>query len=321
MLYSIGPTQNSSNFKVKNFKAKIILSIVIIAAFCGALAFLLFANYGNKNPEPTSVEEIIEIQEEEVTTSIDPKIETIGNSVLGRKIEAYTFGNADSLSSKHLLFVGGIHGGYEWNTVILAYQFIDYFKINPEAVPANMQLTIIPVLNPDGLYKTVGKEGRFMATDIPIGTNEALGRFNANGIDLNRNFACKWKPESSWRGNVVSAGTSAFSEPESLAIKDFVLAKKPDAVTFWHSQGNAVYASECENGILPATIDVMNVYATASGYAPIKSFDAYEITGDAEGWLASIGIPAITVELETHATIEWEENLAGVKNLIKYYLR
>jgi hypothetical protein len=319
MFSSIDLAQNSSNFKARNFKAKIIIAIVIIAAFCGALAFLFPINYGDKNPELTSVEDIIEIQEEEVATSIDPKIQTIGNSVLGRKIESYTFGNADSLSSKHLLFVGGIHGGYEWNTVILAYQFIDYFKINPEAIPANTQITIIPSANPDGLYKIVGKEGRFVVADIPAGTDESPGRFNANGIDLNRNFACKWKPESSWRGNVVSAGASAFSEPEALAIKNFVVTKKPDAVAFWHSQGNAVYASECEAGILPATLTAMNTYATASGYAPVESFDAYEISGDAEGWLASIGIPGITVELETHKTIEWERNLAGTKALIKLY--
>ncbi|MDA1334643.1 MAG: hypothetical protein O2794_01340 [bacterium] len=48
-------------------------------------------------------------------------------------------------------------------------------------------------------------------------------------------------------------------------------------------------------------------------------FDAYEITGDAEGWLASINIPAITVELKTHETIEWSQNKAGIEALFKYY--
>ncbi|KKT32826.1 MAG: Permease, partial [Candidatus Moranbacteria bacterium GW2011_GWF2_44_10] len=74
-----------------------------------------------------------------------------------------------------------------------------------------------------------------------------------------------------------------------------------------HSQANAVYASECKNGILPKTLDIMNIYAHAAGYPAVKSFDAYAITGDAEGWLASINIPAITVELKTHETIEWDK--------------
>jgi hypothetical protein len=122
-----------------------------------------------------------------------------------------------------------------------------------------------------------------------------------------------------WRGNVVSAGTAAFSEPEARAIRDFVVEHDPVAVVFWHSQANAVYASECEAGILSGTRTLMNTYARAAGYPAIDSFDAYEITGDAEGWLASIGIPAITVELATHETIEWERNLAGIKALFSLY--
>lgn len=122
-----------------------------------------------------------------------------------------------------------------------------------------------------------------------------------------------------WRGNVVSAGTAPFSEPEARAIRDFTLTNSPTAVVFWHSQANTVYASECEDGIMPATIDIMDAYAKAAGYNAVDSFDAYEVTGDAEGWLASIGIPAITVELETHETIEWDRNLAGVLAIFEYY--
>ena len=63
----------------------------------------------------------------------------------------------------------------------------------------------------------------------------------------------------------------------------------------------------------------MNVYSQASGYSAIDSFDSYEVTGDAEGWLASINIPAITVELENHQDIDWKQNLAGIKALFEYY--
>ena len=138
-------------------------------------------------------------------------------------------------------------------------------------------------------------------------------------MDLNRNFDCNWQPESTWRSKVVSAGSSAFSEPESRAIRDFVLQNRPVAAVFFHSQANAVYASECNNGVLPGTIAVMNAYAKAAGYQAVKSFDSYKVTGDAEGWLASIGIPAITVELKTHESVEWEKNLAGITALFSYF--
>ena len=88
---------------------------------------------------------------------------------------------------------------------------------------------------------------------------------------------------------------------------------------FWHSQANTVYASECEAGVLPQTLVIMNAYADAANYNKVSSFDAYPISGDAEGWLASIGIPAITVELETRTSSEWQRNQAGIQALIKLF--
>ena len=246
----------------------------------------------------------------------------IGHSVNGRDIDAYTYTpsrDIEGAPKEHILFVGGIHGGYEWNSVVLAYEFIDYLEANLSVIPLNITVTVIPSANPDGVYKVVGKEGRFTVADVPDDVATAPGRFNANEVDLNRNFDCKWQPESKWRDAVVSAGTSPFSESESKVIRDFVLKNRPNSVIFWHSQSGSVYASECEEGILPETLDIMNVYANASGYSPVSSFDAYPTTGDAEGWLASIGIPALTVELTTHKSIELGKNIKGVKALFEYY--
>ena len=239
----------------------------------------------------------------------------IGTSVEGRAIESFTYGDG----ATRLLFVGGVHGGYEWNSVVLAYQVMDYLAANPTALPANLSVTIVPDANPDGVFKIVGKEGRFAAADVPAIADQSPGRFNAHAVDLNRNFACKWQPESTWRSKTVSAGTVAFSEPEAAAIRDLVASIKPAAAVFWHSQSNAVYASECEAGILPETREIMSAYAAASGYPAVDTFDAYAVTGDADGWLASIGIPAVTVELSSHEAIEFDRNLLGVKALLARY--
>jgi predicted deacylase len=236
--------------------------------------------------------------------------------VEGRKIESYSYGNGD----KRIVFVGGSHGGYEWNSVLLAYQFIDYLDKNPGVIPNDLAITVIPDANPDGVYAVTGKVGRFAVADVSTSTKTlATGRFNANNVDLNRNFDCKWKPKSTWQSKIVSAGTKAFSEPEVEAIKNYVLENKPVAFIFWHSQSGSVYASQCNNGILPETLNIMNTYAKASGYLPVKIFDAYTTSGAADDWLASINIPAITVELKTHDTIEWQQNLAGIKALFEYY--
>lgn len=261
------------------------------------------------SPEPETILEELPIEAS--------PYQTIGTSVEGRAIDSYTIGTG----STTIIFVGGIHGGYEWNSSVLAYEFITELERGSFTVPETMTLIVIPTLNPDGLFAATTLTGAFTAADVP--PNDAhqtgTGRFNARGIDLNRNFDCKWKPESSWRSKTVSAGTAPFSEPEAAALRDLVLKTDPAAVIFWHSQANTVYGSECEAGILPQTIAIMNAYATAAGYAAVPSFDAYPVSGDAEGWLASIGIPAITVELETRTKSEWERNRAGIQALLALY--
>ncbi len=244
------------------------------------------------------------------------RMTVIGSSVEGRAIEAHSYGTG----STSILFVGGIHGGYEWNSVVLAYQVMDYLAENPDQVPLDLTVHIIPNLNPDGTYLVTGKTGRVTNADIPNPTERvATARFNARGVDLNRNFDCKWQPSATWRGQAVGAGEAPFSEPEAAALRDFVLSTKPRAALFWHSQAGNVYGSECEAGILPETMTLMNTYATAGDYGAVPRFDAYPVVGDAEGWLAAIGIPAVTVELETFNSSEWERNWAGVAAVLAQY--
>lgn len=285
---------------------KIITGVVILFLACLILWFFW----------PSAEIQEATDQENEVPAEVTVRREEIGQSVDARPIEAFFYGSGDD----YLLFVGGIHGGYEWNSVLLAYGIMEHLEEFPELIPANLTVVIIPSANPDGLYDVIKKEGRMTNADIPVTESLAgTGRFNRNGVDLNRNFDCKWQSSAQWRGNEVSAGSAPFSEPEAVAIRDFVLEYKPEIVVFWHSQANAVYASECHDGILPDTLTLMNTYASASGYTPIESFDSYPVTGDAEGWLASIGIPSVTVELATRTSIEWSQNLAGVVAVIDQY--
>lgn len=290
------------------FKKTLALFILFVVIIIGIFFYVSWQN--NNVASEKAKQALLELQKN------SPKIETVGKSVQDRKIESYTFGKGE----KNLLFVGGIHGGYEWNTIVLAYKFIDFLSVNPKIIPANLKVTIIPSLNPDGTYKVIGKEGRFNIADVGTTTEGTkIGRFNANEVDLNRNFDCKWKSTSTWQEKIVNAGTKPFSEPEAKAIQDFILKNMPAAVIFWHSQSGTVYTSECKNGILPDTNKIMNIYTEASGYSKARAFNSYEITGDAGDWLASINIPSITVELKTHQTIEWEQNLAGMKALFEYY--
>lgn len=291
---------------MESFTKRAIVAGVLALFGIVVVSFLIF-NKKNSTPKPVT-SNVVEV----VATS---SRSVIGKSVQNRTIEAYRYGNGKT----ELLFVGGIHGGYEWNTVVLAYKLIDYLDANPTVVPDSLSVVVIPSLNPDGVYKITNKEGRFTPSDVPRGAVTSPGRFNANTVDLNRNFDCKWQPKSVWQNKTVSAGSKPFSEPEAVVLKNYIEKNNPRVVIFWHSQGGEVYASECQNGIIPETLDVMNLYAKASGYGANPTYDAYQTTGDADSWLARIGVSAITVELKTHDSVEWEQNLLGIKAVIQHY--
>ncbi len=239
---------------------------------------------------------------------------SIGMSEEGRKISIAHYGEGD----KEVLVVGGIHGGYEWNTSLLAYELMEYLDENPDKIPDGVKVSVVPVLNPDGLYKIIGKEGRFVASDVPAVESETIpGRFNANNVDLNRNFDCDWQSSGMWRQTKVSGGTSAFSEAESQAMRDYINANNPEAVVVYYSAAGGVYASNCHDGVLPETLKLTNTYAKASGYPASEEFDFYEITGDMVNWLAKEKIPAISVLLTDHKNTEWEKNRKGIEALLE----
>ncbi|MCB0069535.1 MAG: LysM peptidoglycan-binding domain-containing protein, partial [Caldilineaceae bacterium] len=102
--------------------------------------------------------------------------QTIGFSALGLPLEVYRLGNG----SARIVFVGGIHGGYEWNTVLLAYSVLDYLTANPASIPPNTTVEIVPAANPDGVVEVVGHPGRFSVAEVAADTRP--GRFNGNGV-------------------------------------------------------------------------------------------------------------------------------------------
>lgn len=286
----------------------------------GVIVLLLIAGWlFLKDTEPTPAPTPFEPPTTETLTAATPTSThtVIGSSVEGREIEAFTFGTGDT----NLLFVGGIHGGYEWNSTALAYEMIDHFTEHFASIPENITVHIIPNLNPDGLFLATGLKGKFAASDITDYSmhTAGTGRMNANGVDLNRNFDCNWSPKSSWRSQPVSGGTTVFSEPEAIALRDYVAAHPPAAAVFWHSMADNVYGSSCDGTLAPATETLVNTYALASGYGAVPLFTAYPVTGAAEDWLAKLGVPAVTVELGSRTNSEWSQNVAGTEAVLELY--
>lgn len=240
-----------------------------------------------------------------VTSTLPGDTTLIGRSVGGRGILARRFGSGGKL----VLLVGGMHGGWEANTVTLANALIAHFAANPSDLPSGIALAIIPVANPDGL---------------PYG-REAAGRFNANGVDLNRNWGCGWQSEAVWRDLPVNPGAYPFSEPETSTLADFIQAARPQVILFFHSAAGGVYAGSCAESAYgaqggAASAAMSAVYGEAADYGYGERFDAYPVSGTAPAWAAGLGIAAADVELQTWTNPEFERNLRALQAVMVWLL-
>ncbi len=240
----------------------------------------------------------LETQPEGVDTKTENTL-VIGQTVEGRDIVAHRFGDGE----RELVFVGGIHGGYDFETVLIAEELIQHLKNNPGAIPPQARVTVIPTLNVDGLYKD----------------SEVAGRFNAREVDLNRNFDCDWQAEATWEGKAVSGGSSTFSEPESAAFKTYIETAKPDAVFVWYGGAGGVFASSCHNDVLPETTKLTTLFAKASGYRAYTDYNFYEVTGDMVNWLAKVNIPAISIVVPRSSETDWQKNWLGIEGVLETY--
>jgi predicted deacylase len=236
-------------------------------------------------PSPTGAgDEIAATRDEWLTTQV------IGTSAEGRALTAYTLGTG----TRSLALIGGIHGGWEQNTVALLEQMIAHFTADPAAVPANTALIIVPAANPDGLTRGHTEQGRF----------------NARGVDLNRNWSCGWSAAAYWRDQAVNPGSEPLSEPETQALAAYLLQAQPAALLSFHSAANGVYAGDCSGDGLSAGL--ARAFGEAAPYPYQAAFTAYPVTGTLAEWADGQGIMAADVELINQTETDFQRNLRGV---------
>jgi len=223
----------------------------------------------------------------------------IGYSVEGRPLIVVRFGTGP----RHRMIVAGIHGGYEWNTVELAGRMIEALHADEIVVPPDVSLFVLPEMNPDGMLRGKGIQGRA----------------NANGVDLNRNFPWNWAPDwnraGCWNHAPITAGSAPFSEPETRALRDFLA--RPDvhveALVSYHSAALGIFPAGWPQAPEPRSVALAQALARATGYRYPPNDGGCELTGQMVDWLAwELGIPAVDIELSTHMDIDWERNLRAL---------
>ncbi|MEO0562072.1 MAG: M14 family metallopeptidase [Chloroflexota bacterium] len=216
----------------------------------------------------------------------------IGQSAGGRDIVGHQIGNGPRV----ILLVGGVHAGTERNTVELMNGLLEHFRANRDDIAPDFSLMIIPAMNPDGLAAT-----------------GVAGRFNANGVDLNRNWSCGWQPDARWSGGPVDPGARPFSELETQAVAALIGRLAPEVALFYHSAADGVFPGDCPlRGTEWRGGQLAAVYGNAADYSFGSAFTAYPVTGTAPSWVDGMGIPSLDVELSSASDPQFARNLRAV---------
>ncbi len=221
--------------------------------------------------------------------------QTIGSSQDGRPLTVYEVGSGP----RALFIMGGQHGGPEVNTVRLAWELLSHFGENPQEIPPELRLVVMPEANPDGLARG--------------------SRQYVSGVDPNRNWGgADWASDAADSNGAFRrglGGAEPFSEPETQAIRDYVLALKPALVINYHSRGGFILGGRAGT--------LAEAYARASGYSRptagaggVSGVLGYRATGSMNVWLGEQGIPGMLIELATNDDPEFARNLAGLRSVM-----
>ncbi len=211
---------------------------------------------------------------------------TIGSSVQSRPIVAVVV--SDNVSTEEiepeLRITGGIHGD-EMTSVMTTLNYLEVLTDNYATssmcsyIVNSGETWIIPVLNPDGYFHDQ--------------------RSNGNGIDLNRNL--------SYMGPGGGGGSTAFSEPETEALRDLTMQDWPAVKNFinpfvsglslhggaacintvWNYTGNPM--PEDSGLIHQQALDYagssgIETYFSSSFWIAYPGYSWYQTNGDVNDW-------------------------------------
>ncbi len=130
----------------------------------------------------------------------------IGHSVENREIIVFSNGPRDLPGPVGGTFlIGGMHGD-EVATVLLLE---DFLARHLATGALSRPIAVLPIANPDGCARR--------------------SRYNARGVDLNRNCDYNWSEDS-----VEPSGPGPWSEPEICALRDFICTWQPRRIVSLH---------------------------------------------------------------------------------------
>lgn len=179
---------------------------------------------------------------DELASSDIASVISFGTSVEGREIKGLRISADPSSydSSKPDIFYVCLQHAREWASMEVCVKLADYLisKYSEDSTIKTLidskEIWIIPVANPDGLAYTVSSDRLWRK-------NRKDNLDGTYGVDLNRNYDLEFGSNaSSDSSGATYSGESAFSEPETAALRDLFESTEPSGLIDFHSYYQAI---------------------------------------------------------------------------------
>lgn len=254
-------------------------------------------------------------------------VEWAGYSADMRPIPAVTFG---SPAAGQTVFVqAAIHGRESLTTLLVMKQLEQYAREYDTAayggrtyrnIFSEVSLLVVPMSNPDGVsISQLGTEsirseelrtlieGFYTRDGAGMNRDYFYSRYkaNANGVDLNRNFAYGWEEYEGVSAPAADRykGETPGSEPETRLLMELTQRVQPVAAVSYHATGSLLYWDFGQEGELrERCLSLVELVHNLTGY-PISyaATDPQDAAGYCEWAVGMQGIPEVTVEIGTVA--------------------
>ncbi|KAJ8723714.1 hypothetical protein PYW07_007694 [Mythimna separata] len=248
------------------------------------------------------------------------KTVVMGKSVENRDIKGFILNHRPERPNPLYGVLEGTLHAREWISAAtvtwIIKEFLTSNNTEIRALAENFEWHIFPVVNPDGYAYTFSTHRMWRKNRSPDNVKtcpEGVDDDMSHGVDLNRNFGFEWMTigASSDSCNNQYAGPEAFSEPESRAISNYVLAL--------NEKGNIIFYiafhSYTQLIIIPYSHVVSSDDALLSGNYP----DMYEVAirgADAlekrYGTHYRVGLSANVLYPMSGASFDWVKSAVDV---------
>jgi len=246
------------------------------------------------------------------------RVGSLGTSVMGKDLLFMRLG-----TGRTQVAYNAAHHANEWITSYVLLKYVEdlsrafasggnIYNISANELLNNVNLTVIPMVNPDGVDLVTGvlsqgafyNQARAISAAYPDVPFPEGWKANILGTDLNLNYPAGWElaRDIKFAQGFTSpaprdyVGTEPLSAPESQAMEQFTLQNDFRLILAYHTQGRVIYWKYLDYEP-PRSREIGEAFAASSGYELSLTPPESAYAGYKDWFIQTYNRPGYTIEV------------------------